>query len=77
MTVAIIVGLVERVLGGGRGDPGFWKDLLPSCGRGDPTVQLPLVCETFPNIASRLAAAARSGFRKNNLPPRGAGVQAV
>ena len=27
MTVAIIVGLVERVLGGGLGDPGFWKSV--------------------------------------------------
>ena len=25
MTAAIIVGLVERVLRGGLGDPGFWK----------------------------------------------------
>ena len=27
MTVAIIVGLVERVLRGGHGDPGFWKSV--------------------------------------------------
>ena len=27
MTVAIIVGLVERVLPGGHGDPGFWKSV--------------------------------------------------
>jgi hypothetical protein len=27
MAVAIIVGLVERVLRGGRGDPGFWKSV--------------------------------------------------
>src|SRR6516162_5644801 len=25
MTVAIVVGVVERVLGGGHADPGFWK----------------------------------------------------
>ena len=27
MTVAIILGLVERVLRGGRGDPGFWNNV--------------------------------------------------
>ena len=27
MTVAIIVGVVERVLRGGHGDPGFWKSV--------------------------------------------------
>jgi hypothetical protein len=27
MTVAIIVGVVQRVLSGGHGDPGFWKSV--------------------------------------------------
>ncbi len=34
-------------------------------------VELPLVCDRFPDIARRVAAAARAGFRGDNLRSAG------